>query len=122
MSPVQQNPTHPRLGLGLTMRLHECVLAVAGELDLATAPRLDRVLRWLQAGGRPLFLDLRDVEFVDCGGWNVIVEAMRRQQQRGLPDLQLVDMSRQVQRFTALFQQCSDGGPLPRTVQSPRLR
>ena len=115
MHPLEEHPapSRPYLGLGLTVRRFDNTLAVAGELDMATAPRLERVLRWLEAGGRPLCLDLRDVSFVDCAGWRVIVDAMRRQRHLGLPDLQLVDMSRQVRRFTALFQQHPNGGQLP---------
>ena len=116
MHPLEEKPApaRPYLGLGLTVRRFDNTLAVARELDMATAPRLERVLRWLEAGGRPLCVDLRDVSFVDCAGWRVVVEAMRRQRQQGLPDLQLVDMSRQVARFTALFQQRPNGGRLPR--------
>lgn len=105
-------------GLYRPGRLHADTLAVAGELDLGTAPRLDRVLRWLELSGRPLALDLRDVHFVDCAGWAVVVEAMRRHREQGLPDVQLDDTSRQVHRFTALFATCSAGGPVPGSGRS----
>ncbi|MHA3701801.1 STAS domain-containing protein [Jatrophihabitans sp. YIM 134969] len=110
---VHPIPARPPLGLGLTVRRDGNTLSVAGELDMATAPRLDRVLRGLMETGQPLCLDLRDVTFVDCSGWRVVVDAMRRQRQAGLPDIEMVDMSVQVQRFTALFQLCSAGGHLP---------
>jgi anti-sigma B factor antagonist len=48
---------------------------VAGELDIATAPRLERTLREAQSQTRLVALDLRDVSFVDCSGVHVIVDA-----------------------------------------------
>jgi anti-sigma B factor antagonist len=51
---------------------------VAGELDIATTPRLERTLREAQSQARLVVLDLRDVPFMDCSGVHVSVGAGRR--------------------------------------------
>jgi anti-sigma B factor antagonist len=56
---------------------------VAGELDIATTPRLERTLREAQLETRLVVLDLRDVSFIDCSGVHVIVDASRRARQVG---------------------------------------
>jgi hypothetical protein len=44
------------------------VVAVAGELDRATAPRLRAVLSEMAEPGRVILVDLSDTEFMDCAG------------------------------------------------------
>jgi anti-sigma B factor antagonist len=51
---------------------------VAGELDIATAPALERTLLESEARARRVVLDLRELEFVDCWGVHVIVRASAR--------------------------------------------
>jgi anti-sigma B factor antagonist len=51
---------------------------VAGELDIATTPRLERTLHEAESQARLVVLDLRDVSFLDCSGVRVIVDASRR--------------------------------------------
>jgi anti-anti-sigma factor len=46
---------------------------VAGELDIATTPQLERTLREAQSSARLVVLDLRNVTFMDCSGVHVIV-------------------------------------------------
>jgi anti-sigma B factor antagonist len=54
-------------------------IAVCGELDLATAPALERELQDAQAAGaRVIVLDLGGVEFIDSTGLRVIITAHRR--------------------------------------------
>jgi anti-sigma B factor antagonist len=61
--------------------LHErpedgCVcLKVTGELDLATAPRLDDRLRQLRAESRRVRVDLSELEFMDSTGLHVLIDA-----------------------------------------------
>lgn len=106
---------HPRsdrpTGPGLTVRRSADALAVFGELDLLTGPRLDRVLRWLEAGGDLPGLDLRDVSFVDCAGWRPVVDAALRRRRHHLPALSILDMSRQVRRFLDLYGENAAGFP-----------
>jgi anti-sigma B factor antagonist len=48
---------------------------VAGELDLASVPRLERTLRAPQLQARLIVLDLRDLQFIDSYGVRSIVNA-----------------------------------------------
>ena len=49
-----------------------------GELDLATAPILERVLETLVADPPAIELDLSGITFVDCAGLRLIREALHR--------------------------------------------
>ena len=46
---------------------------VAGALDIATSPQLDRALS--ESAARLVVLDLRDLAFMDCTGVHTIIEA-----------------------------------------------
>ncbi len=50
----------------------------AGELDIATAPQLERTLRETQLQARLVVLDLRELAFMDCYGMHAIVSAGAR--------------------------------------------
>jgi anti-sigma B factor antagonist len=54
------------------------VVAVEGELDLATAPDLERSLGAVQRDGRPVVLDLRQVSFMDSSGLRAVLAADAR--------------------------------------------
>jgi anti-sigma B factor antagonist len=51
---------------------------VAGELDIATTPQLERALKVSQSRARAVELDLRDLDFMDCSAIQVIVDATAR--------------------------------------------
>jgi anti-sigma B factor antagonist len=51
-------------------------LRPAGELDIATAPRLERALLFERRPGDRVVLDLADLEFIDSTGLRVIVQAV----------------------------------------------
>jgi anti-sigma B factor antagonist len=51
-------------------------LRPAGELDIATAPRLERVLLHERGPGDRVVLDLADLQFIDSTGLRVIVRAV----------------------------------------------
>ena len=53
------------------------VLILAGDLDLASAPRLARAVERLTDEPGPVVLDLRDVEFVDSSGVSALLEVER---------------------------------------------
>lgn len=55
------------------------IVALAGELDVATAPQLARHFEAL-AGGRQthLVVDLANLDFCDCAGLSVLLRAYRR--------------------------------------------
>ncbi len=51
---------------------------LTGELDLATAPELERTLQQAQARAPVVVLDLRELTFVDVSGLHVIANANAR--------------------------------------------
>jgi anti-sigma B factor antagonist len=56
---------------------------VVGELDIATAPELERTLRESQELAHLTVLDLRELAFMDCAGVHTIVEASLRGRKEG---------------------------------------
>lgn len=58
-------------------------VCAVGELDLATAPRLEQTLRSAQLRTLRVVLDLRELTFMDCCGVHVIVNAGIRARQAG---------------------------------------
>jgi anti-anti-sigma factor len=81
---------------------HATVLAVSGELDLASSATLGQALE--EAGGSEpelVVLDLREVEFMDSSGLAVIVKAHQRAQNAG-HRLGVINGSPQVQRLLSL--------------------
>lgn len=78
------------------------VIAVGGELDLASAPALAAELeRATQSESELLVLDLRELEFMDSTGLSVIVKAHQRLTEEGRA-LSLVRGPQQVQRLLDL--------------------
>jgi anti-sigma B factor antagonist len=59
------------------------IVAVSGDLDLSTAPELERSLTGVQTNGRPVVLDLRRVSFMDSSGLRVILAADARARSAG---------------------------------------
>ena len=55
------------------------VLAVAGELDIGTAPRLrEQVVTMINGGCTRLVLDLAELTFLDSPGLSVLIMALKR--------------------------------------------
>ena len=55
------------------------VVAVGGEIDVYTAPRLrDRITELVAAGRYQLVVDLEDVEFLDSTGLGVLVGGLKK--------------------------------------------
>ena len=59
------------------------VVAVVGELDCATAPRLSEALAEMAEPGRVILVDLSDTEFMDCAGLAPLVAACEHQRALG---------------------------------------
>lgn len=59
------------------------VSTLAGALDLATTPQLERTLRDSQSQARLVVLDLRELAFMDCSGAHAIVNASISARQLG---------------------------------------
>jgi anti-anti-sigma factor len=60
-------------------------LALVGELDLATAPRLEERLAQLREEGQPVLLDLSRLEFIDSSGLRVVIRAFEHGHAEGSP-------------------------------------
>ncbi|HLJ02351.1 MAG TPA: STAS domain-containing protein [Solirubrobacteraceae bacterium] len=78
------------------------LLSVAGELDLASGPTLERELESALAREPGLvILDLRQLEFMDSTGLSVLIRAHNSAQAQG-QRLGIVGGSRQVRRLLSL--------------------
>lgn len=78
------------------------IIAVSGELDLATSPSFEAELdRASSSGVGLLVIDLRELEFMDSTGLSVIVKAHQRLHQAGRA-LCLIRGPQQVQRLLDL--------------------
>jgi anti-sigma B factor antagonist len=67
------------LDLHVTASAGYTVVAVGGEIDMASAPELRQCLnQTIDAGRRRLLVDLRRVSFIDSVGLGVLVGAKRR--------------------------------------------
>ncbi len=64
-------------------RLDVAWVAVAGELDIAAAPRLEQALRDAAMAARVVVVDLRDLTFIDCSGIRPILDGAIRARQTG---------------------------------------
>ncbi len=78
------------IGLDLHERDGYSVLAVSGEVDVATVPRMREQLHTLVAqGDNRIVVDLDAVDFLDSTGLGVLVGALKRVRSSG-GDLQLI--------------------------------
>jgi anti-anti-sigma factor len=94
---VQSHFSVERRGLGEAV-----VLALAGELDVASSAELDDAIdRAFESSASPLVVDLRELEFIDSTGLGVLVKASQRARdsERGFG---LVRGGAQVQRLLDL--------------------
>jgi anti-sigma B factor antagonist len=78
------------------------IIAISGELDLASSPALEEALRRALASGPELVVvDLRELEFMDSTGLSVIVKAQQATRRAGRR-MCLVKGPPQVQRLLSL--------------------
>jgi anti-anti-sigma factor len=65
------------LELHIRPRTHHVELELAGELDLASAPRLKAAMAWLRARDhRTIVVDTRRLDFVDLAGYRALRSAL----------------------------------------------
>jgi anti-sigma B factor antagonist len=111
-------------GLGWSVRRDDSGaiwVQVAGELDLATSPALERTLDEALRDADSVVLDLRGLEFMDCAGLRVVVEVAERARRqarvlrvaRGQPQVDLVFRLTQTTGVVEVFD------PRPRLVGDP---
>ena len=78
------------------------VLIVAGEIDVFTAPLFKQaVVNLVAEGHRHLFLDMREVSFMDSSGFGALLGATKRLRPDG-GSLNLIGCNRTVQRMLHL--------------------
>jgi anti-sigma B factor antagonist len=78
------------------------VIAVSGELDLASSPALQEELdRVAASDSQMLIIDLRALDFMDSTGLSVLVRAHQRIEEQGR-QLAMVKGPQQVQRLLSL--------------------
>jgi anti-anti-sigma factor len=78
------------------------VIAVSGELDLASAPELEEELQRVAANGAELvILDLRELQFIDSTGLGLLIKAHRQAESMGRK-FAIVRGQSQVQRLLGL--------------------
>jgi anti-sigma B factor antagonist len=78
------------------------VLALDGELDMASAPLLQRAVEDVELARRPLLvLDLGRLEFIDSTGLRIILSTRKRCQERD-QELAVTRGSQQVERLLSV--------------------
>jgi anti-anti-sigma factor len=78
------------------------IIAVSGELDLASSPALQEELdRASASDAEMLIIDLRELDFMDSTGLSVLVRAHQRAEEQGRR-LAMVKGPQQVQRLLSL--------------------
>lgn len=90
------------------------VLSVHGELDLASAPLLQREIERAQTDSPALILDLESLAFIDSTGLRTILTAHERSQERGV-EFAVTRGSEQVRRLLSITR----AGEHLRIVDSP---
>jgi anti-sigma B factor antagonist len=78
------------------------VLALDGELDMASAPLLERAVEGVEVATKPtVVLDLHELEFIDSTGLRIILSARQRCGERG-QQLAVTEGSEQVERLLSV--------------------
>jgi anti-sigma B factor antagonist len=77
------------------------LVAVAGEIDIATVAQLRERLWPLAAGGRPLVADLNQVSFIDAAGFGALVGMARLAREQGV-SLQVVCARERIRKMFRL--------------------
>lgn len=112
VTPAPPTGTPARLGLSLARPgRHTAVIAVAGELDASTAPRLaEVVIARLRGTLRTVVVDLSTVDFLAAAGISVLVRANLLARHRGVTLRIVTGGNRAVSRAVAI---AGLGGRLP---------
>jgi anti-anti-sigma factor len=90
------------LQIEVTREQDRLVLALDGELDMASAPLLAEAVQEAHlTGTRTLVLDLHQLEFIDSTGLRIILSARKTCGERG-QDLAVTRGSKQVERLLSV--------------------
>lgn len=91
-------PYPPELEIVRVKQADGLTLAVRGEVDLASAPALERELRDAETSARRIVVDLAGLEFMDSTGIHALMDAHARAKSNG-HKLVLTHLPAQVQRL-----------------------
>jgi anti-sigma B factor antagonist len=70
--------------VAVTEKQSDAVIAVAGELDMYTAPRLrDQLMELVARGTQSVTVDLGDVDFIDSTALGVLIAGLKRLREYG---------------------------------------
>ena len=70
--------------IGVVRREGDLVVSPSGEIDMATAPEVRRVVGGRDPGVTRVVLDLRRVTFMDTSGLQLLIELNRAMQEAGV--------------------------------------
>jgi anti-anti-sigma factor len=84
-----RGPNIAPLSIRNSVRAGRHTLAVAGELDLDSANKLEEAIREVCASGAQLVIDLREVTFMDSTGLRVLIVAGSLCEEKG-HELQII--------------------------------
>jgi anti-sigma B factor antagonist len=110
---------HPKLNVWVDDAPARVVIRLAGEIDLATVPKLRQVLDAHARSGQTMVIDLREIDFIDSMGLAALVRARHRAIARGAK-LELVTPPEAVYKVFTLtrLDQLFDWVPRPPRTQS----
>jgi len=100
--PHQGRDGYRPFGISIAADGDETTIAVAGELDLASAGRVDEEVRAVRGSGAArIVLDLHEVDFIDSTGLRVLL-SLRNDAVRSGYRLELVPPGRAARRIFAI--------------------
>ena len=116
----------PGLAIGVRRGAGHVLVTVAGEVDIATVPRLREQLFARAAGGRPLIADLDRAGFIDAAGLGVLAGAAGRAAAHGGGLHVVCARARRLFRLTGLARRVglagTAGAALQRLAAGPDTR
>jgi anti-sigma B factor antagonist len=90
------------LRIGVAHEEGRVVLSLDGELDMASAPLLQRAIEEVEQTDKPMVvLDLQRLEFIDSTGLRIILSGRKRCEERG-QELAVTRGSPQVERLLSV--------------------
>lgn len=93
--------------LGLTLSASQTLVTLTGDIDVAAAPDLGRLMASLDILTVPIHVDMSAVSFVDSSGLTPLIEATRRRTASRSP-IFVGRRSRSVRRFLEIAGMASD--------------
>ncbi|MBM7554398.1 STAS domain-containing protein [Thalassobacillus pellis] len=87
------------LTIDVTNKEHKSIVALSGEIDAFTAPKLkENLLPLTKEEGQTIEVDLQNVNYMDSTGLGVFISALKSTKEHG-SELKLVHMQERVHRL-----------------------